>query len=54
MPPCGMGSYHKVAELYFSFIYIIKLYKKIVQSCMLGCQAVALHSTEQIHGLPYK
>ena len=52
-PACAtllQGNLHKVAAPYFlSFIYIHQLYKEdrtILR--MLGCQAVALPSTEQI------
>ena len=51
MQPCGRGSYHKVTEtyfVYFTFIYMVQLYKDQTILRMLVCRAVALLTTEQI------
>ena len=54
--PCGKGIYIRWQQPYFSFIYTVQHYKKVVNLAnTLGCRAVALPSTEQIFApLPRK
>ena len=49
-----LATLHKVAAPYFLlFMYIVQLYKEVWTILhMLGCQVVALPSTEQIARIP--
>ena len=54
MPPCGKGIYIRWQHLIFLFKYMVQPYKEdwTILQHMLGCQAIALPSTEQIVNFP--